>query len=216
MHMTHKTNEDIQSAILYKEELSEYVAFGTYYKSYNQIIRQIWIVRLMALSFIALFCWLSRFIDWYDWRIILIVFSVLMLFILSEVFEAKKRSSATPIIIKEDKIRLYSLPIQRLLGYNGFVSKDDVESIIIRRHSCINEVISDRREGRIIRWENAPVEFIIHTIGGTNRRSGIKHPQKISTMVEIMSSAWGIRVFDENGNQLLSSIKYKDGYDTLQ
>jgi hypothetical protein len=195
-------DQSIKKSLIYREEQSMYVAFGFSYKSRNQIIRYIWTERLGVLLFVAIILSSYYYIDsWfylnsYYWMIVAgLSFAAIGLFIVS-IDEGKHCCSATPIDIYENGIQMYSPHLQRLFGYDGFISNEEIESVIIRRRDRIVEVIPDGMSWRTVRWDDVPADFIIITKKGAKRHSGRKHPQKIAEMTEIMRTKWGIPILD--------------------
>jgi len=206
-------NEEINKGnMLYKEKLSEYIAFGESYKSQDQILGKIWAFRIGAILFIILIIFISYYLDYFHWILTICLIICALYFFLLSVSEAKVLSSATPIVINDDGIRMFSPSFQRLLGRNGFVLKDDIESIIIRRHHFIIESVPDGKSWKAIRWDDAPAEFIINTKKGAKYRSGKKHPQKVSIIIDILRTKWDVPILEKDGKKV-TILDYENGYE---
>lgn len=183
--------------VLYRDEPSEYV-FGTLYGSFQQIVLHMWLSRIMAIALIAITSGLYLLFN--ELPIIVLIgvaISLLLLIYESEIYKRKDLYSATPIVIYDNGICLYSSPIRRLMGFNGFVPRDEIVSIKVRRRS-VYEMCSEGKSKKAIRWNDAPVEFTVRTKNGKKRWSGKRHPYKISEITNVMSTAWGIPISGMN------------------
>lgn len=205
-----KVNNEDYSQILYEEKLSKYIVFGESYKSINQITRSIWSYRLGAIIIILLFYYLYSYLNFFYWGITIGLSILFIYLILVSLSEKTAYVSATPIIIRNNGIQMYSSPLQRLLGHDGFVSKDEIRSIVIHRNNVLIESTPEAKSRMAIRWRDVPAEFIIQTKSGRKHRSGRKHPEKISKMVAIMRTEWGIPIFDKHDQQI-TDIKFEPG-----
>jgi len=205
-----KVNKDDQMQILYREEQSDSIVFGRDYQKSYQIARSVWSYRLGAVAILFFIYILYHLVDFYYWWSTLTL-SILSLFLLfASISERKGYRSATPIIIYNDGIQMYSSPFQRLMGNNGYLSKDKVRSITILRWYTILESRPDGDTMKHYRWNDVPAEFIIRTRKGKKHRSGMKHPDKLTDMVDIMRTEWGIPVQDKYGDRI-TNIEFERG-----
>ena len=185
--------ENVDGKVLYQDMPSEYV-FGTLYKSYHQIVMHIWLSRTMAIALIAITFSLNLLFNELPMIVLIgVAISLLLLVYESEIYIRKDLYSATPIVIYENGIRLYSSPIRRLLGFNGYIPREEIVSIEVRRGS-VYEMRSEGDSKKAFRWNNVPIEFTIRTNKGKKRWSGKRHPNKISEITNIMNTAWGIPI----------------------
>ncbi len=189
--------ESMGRKVLYRDEPSEYV-FGTLYESFQQIVMHMWLTRIMTIVLIAITSGLYMLFNELPLVVLVgVAISLLLLIYESEIYKRKDLYSATPIIIYENGIYLYSSPIRRLLGFNGFIHREEIVSIKVRRGS-VYEMCSEGETKKAIRWNDVPVEFTIRTKKGKKRWSGKRHPYKISEITNVMSTAWGISISGMN------------------
>lgn len=190
--------------------MSNYPVFGESYSSINQITRFIWLARLGALMILLLIYSLGKILHHYDWFPSFIISIGAVYLIIISLTEKKAYFSATPIVIYGNGIQMYSPPIHRLFGQDGFVQRSEIASIEVRRSPVLIERVATGRSVKYIHWRDVPSEILIRSTSGKRFRTGNKHPLKISEMFEIITTEWGFLIMDSYGGQI-DKIEFEPG-----
>lgn len=189
------------SVILFQEREREHV-FGSEFPDRKSNLRIQYNMRLsfivtVALFFICVFVWnfLDKDLSFMILLVAIPVFAVIFLY-LSEVVSRKYDLSAHTIIMYSNGIQLHASHWESIIGFKGFVPREDVSKVEIRRYEVFDKFSWDGT-GKGLKYIGAPVEFILYTKNGRRHRSGPKPPELVVGIINLMKERWGVEIHDE-------------------
>lgn len=131
-------------------------------------------------------------------------FGTVMAFLYAEASQASEGVFTRPIVIREDGILIPPIYLNAIRKDKGLITPDSIESIEVKRYRSRSTSVSF---SEVIRWRDAPLEFIIILRNGKRRRSQERPPETILEAVDVMRKAWNIKVIDPgNGSGITERI----------
>lgn len=121
-----------------------------------------------------------------------LLFGTTFLLYYSEIRGGKDRKAANPLKLFENGIEIYPSFSQRLRGFNGFIPIEDVNSIHVERRDSFQLV----ERGKMVRLSWAPLELRIKMKDGTEYLTGLKPPDEIMAMAQILKERLNVAVID--------------------
>ncbi len=205
-----KRNAD--GEVLFEEWLPPFVLNSTL-RNHLQVMSFIWFIRV-GVIFILILVGNLVIYGGEDVRYVAAIGGVLGVVLLlwaSELHFRDMRLASTRVKLRSNGIEMYAFMYQRLLGFDGFVTRDDVASVEIVRGQLRQSV--DYRSDLL--WEDAPIGYLVVTTRGRRHPSGPKPPGQVIAMSEAMRMHWKVQVLD-NGTGRGRMTKYVDGKPSVQ
>jgi hypothetical protein len=194
-------DSESSSEILFQEWEREYV-FGSEVpdRKHNLRVRRdmrLSFIVTVVLFFICVFVWnfLDKDLPFVMLSVALPVFALIFLY-LSEVVSRKYDLSAHTIIMYSNGIQMHASHWESIIGFKGFVPREDVNKVEIRRYEVFDKLSWDGT-GKGLKYIGAPVEFVLCTKNGRRHRSGPKPPELVVGIINLMKERWGIEIHDE-------------------
>ena len=193
--------------VLFEEQLPPFVLDSTL-QNHLQVMSFVWLIRMGVISILILMGNLVIY-GGEDVRYVAAIgggSGIVLLLWVSEYHFRDMRLASTKTRLRSNGIEMYTFLYQRLLGFDGFVPRDEVTLIEVVRGK-LRQNVNNRSD---LLWEDAPIGFVVITVRGKQYRSGPKPPGQIITLTEAIREHCMVPVLDK-GIGIGRMTKYMDG-----
>jgi len=209
MHRSERLSDDL----LLEERLPEFVLEMTI-KTHSQVIFAVWSFRAIYIITLFLIMIIVTGDSVNDVKIVAVGpggLGVILAVLATEWLMRKPRIASVPVRLYSNHIKMHVFPYERLLGFNGCISVDEIERIEIVRGSMKQRI---NRQYRYIQWEDAPIRYEVITKNGKRHSSGLKPPGQVIAITDIIKERWNVPIIDP-GQGVGKMIEYNKGIPVL-
>lgn len=187
-----------------EERLGPYI-LGSGFHSHKEVVTRLWLFRGIVIL-VFLLATSSSVVGIGDVTTPVIYTGLAILLLIIEYLFKDYLPASIKNQLYAQGIIVYPSFRKYLLGFNGFIPKEDVASLRIIR----GQIYQRTNDLRLMKWTNAPIKYVIVTSKGGRYSSGLKPPGQVIAMTEAISLNWKVPIIDK-GDGLGQLYEYVDG-----
>jgi hypothetical protein len=206
-------NERPSGELLFEEHVPEFIP-NMNLQTHSQVIFAVWSFRAIYIITLFLIMIIVTGDSVNDVKIVAVGpggLGVILAVLATEWLMRKPRIASVPVRLYSNHIKMHVFPYERLLGFNGCISVDEIERIEIVRGSMKQRI---NRQYRYIQWEDAPIRYEVITKNGKRHSSGLKPPGQVIAITDIIKERWNVPIIDP-GQGVGKMIEYNKGIPVL-
>jgi hypothetical protein len=200
-----------QKEPIFEEKVLDDFITNTYLRSIDRERSERWLFLVLGFCFILMSIFFilrgSGQIGAISIAVILAALALLMI-INSEAGHFMIRRSAHPIRIYSDGIEVFASPKQKRKGSDGFIEKDKIDSIWIRRERDGNEEWFARYPIMRLGFAEKELmtrgftELMLSLKNGEVYHSGAKPIDTLDNLLEVLRDRWGMNIIKANNTKI--------------